>query len=328
VSESPAEQALRARRSVGVGWIEDAAVLRVTGADRIPFLHRMLTCDVKGAAVGSALPGLLLTAKGKVLAEFLLAILPDRVEIIAPEVARDALGNGLAKFVIGDDVHFAVRMHGVQILSFVGPRAEAAIARFISGNCAEEVPPADRQGFGFRHVRAGLLALDVIVDAPASEVGSLFKPALAAAGTEGGGLLGTEALEILRVEAGEPALGAEATEETLPQECGMTDRVSFTKGCFVGQEPVARLQNRGHTNRGLAGLLFDVGAPLPSRGDAVLAGEKEVGTVTSAVESASLSRPIALAILRHESAAPGTILAVRSAGGTLRAEAAALPFVR
>ena len=310
VSESPAEQALRARRSVGCAILEGATLLRVTGADRIPFLHRVLTCDVKGAAAGSALPGLQLSAKGKVLAEFVRAILPDRVEIVAPAAARAALRDGLAKFVIGDDVRIEDRGEASTLLSLVGPRAEAAAARHP----------------GIRRTRAGLPAVDVVVDV--ADRPAVRAAALAAAAAEGGGALDGAALEILRVEAGEPALGAEATEETLPQECGMTDRVSFTKGCFIGQEPVARLQNRGHTNRGLAGLLLDAGAALPARGDVVFAGEKEVGAVTSAVLSPSLGRPVALALLRHENARSGTVLDVRSSGRTLRAEAAPLPFVR
>jgi folate-binding protein YgfZ len=202
-----------------------AVLLRVTGADRVSFLHRMLTCEVKGIPVGGTVRGLFLTRKGKVTADFTLTVRADCVELLAPPAARGVFRAALSRFVVADDV----------------------------------------------------VIEEIAVPAPASP-------------------------EVRRVEAGEPLLGAEATEETLPQECGLDHLVSYTKGCFLGQEPVARLHAQGHANRGLAGLLLEPGAPVPERGTAVLDGEKEVGRVTSAVLSSALGRPIALAILRHDSA--------------------------
>jgi folate-binding protein YgfZ len=198
-----------------------AVLLRVTGADRISFLHRMLTCEVKGLPVGGSVRGLFLTQKGRVVADFVLTIRGDRVELLAPPAARERFRAALSRFVVADDV------------------------------AIEE--------------------------------------------TEAPGAAGAE---VGRVERGEPLLGAEATEDTLPQECGLDHLVSYTKGCFLGQEPVARLHAQGHANRGLAGLLLEPGAPVPERGTPVLEGAKEVGRITSAVASSTLGRPIALAILR------------------------------
>ncbi len=200
-------------------------LLRVTGADRISFLHRMLTCEVKGLPVGGTVRGLFLTQKGKVTADFVLAVRPDCVELLAPPAARGRFRAALSRFVVADDV------------------------------AIEE-----------------------------SEVPSTGAPDA----------------EVRRVERGVPLLGAEATEDTLPQECGLDHLVSYTKGCFLGQEPVARLHAQGTARRGLAGLLLEPGAPVPERGTPVLAGGKEAGTVTSAVLSPALGRPIALAILRHD----------------------------
>jgi folate-binding protein YgfZ len=202
---------------------EPAVLLRVTGADRVSFLHRMLTCDVKAVPVGGSVRGLFLTQKGRVTADFVLTMGEDRVELLAPPAARGRFRAALARFVIADDV--------------------------------------------------------VIEE---SEVPGSAEP------------------EARRVERGEPLLGAEATEETLPQECGLDHLVSYTKGCFLGQEPVARLHAQGRTQRGLAGLVLEPGAPVPARGTPVLSGGKEAGTVTSAVLSPTLGRPIVLAILRHD----------------------------
>ena len=304
-----------ARRTVGLADLPGSVLLRVTGRDRVSFLHRLLTCDVAGLRTGGATRGLLLTPKGRVVALFDLAVLEDRIEMAAPPAARPALRDGLAKFVISDDVVLEDRAGKDGLLSLVGPRAAAAAARLAS------VPATILGG----RSRAGLPAVDLL--ARAEDMAALREAAAAAVRSEGGALLGTGDLEVLRVENGVPALGAEATLETLPQECGLEDAVSFTKGCFLGQEPVARLRTQGHTNRGLAGLLLDAGAPVPRPGAAVLAGGKEAGAVTSAVLSPALGRPVALAILRNEHAAAGTALLLRTPEGPLPCTVASRPFV-
>ena len=254
----------------------------------------MLTCDVKGIPVGEAVRGLFLTQKGKVAADFVLAVRPDCVELLAPPAARPGLLDGLARFVVADDV--GIEEVAGPMSTLIGPGAADA--------------PLPEGVLRFPTIRGGLPAVDVVGEIPG-------EPTLSA-----------EGLEVLRVEAGEPLLGAEATGDTLPQECGLDHLVSYTKGCFLGQEPVARLHARGHTNRGLAGILLEPGAPVPERGTAVLDGERVAGTVTSAVLSTTLGRPVALAILRNESAVPGTPLRLRTVQGPLSCTAAGLPFVR
>jgi tRNA-modifying protein YgfZ len=314
-----------ARTRVGVVLPGDAT-LRVTGADRVSFLHRLLSCDVKVLPVGGAAPGLLLTAKGKVVADLVLAVLPDRVELITPLPGHARLRDGLAKFVIADDVSLEDRIEEDSVLSLLGPSADAALARLLGG------PPPGASAFEaeahgarylfVRRTRAGLPGVDVV--ARAGDARRVRPAILDAVREEGGEILFKVGLEALRVENGVPALGAEFGEETLPQEAGLEDRISFTKGCFLGQEPVARLRTQGHTNRGLAGLLPE---RLPAPGDAVLSGGKEVGAVTSALLSPTLGRPVALALLRHGHSAPGTAVEVRSAPGTIPGSVARLPFV-
>jgi folate-binding protein YgfZ len=330
VSGGPPGEALRALGAAGAADISSSVLLRATGADRVSFLHRLLSCDVKGLAPGGAARGLLLTAKGKVVADFLLAVLPDRVEMVAPPEARPALRDGLARFAVSDDVAFADRSGEAGLLSLVGPLAGEAAAALLGPGGLPAADPGSGEGEAagarvaiLRGRRAGLPAVDLLADAAA--LPALRAAVLAAAAGVGGGPLGAEALEALRVESGTPRLGAEAGPDTLPQEAGLEDHVCFTKGCFLGQEPVGRLRARGHTNRGVAGLLCDA---LPAPGDAVLAGEAEAGRVTSAVLSPSLGRPIALALLRHEHAAPGTALRLRTSGGEVSCSVAGLPFVR
>ena len=131
-------------------------------------------------------------------------------------------------------------------------------------------------------------------------------------------MFGEEAYDVLRVEAGVPRFGAEIDEQVMPAEVGVVDRaVSFTKGCYIGQEPVARLHYRGHANRGLRAILLD-GDPARGRRPVQVEG-REVGRVTSAVASPTLGRAVALAIVRRE-VDPGQRVAVVTDGGLLEGE--------
>ena len=332
----PREETAAARAAVGVAEPPAPVLLRAAGADGVSFLHRLLSCDVRSLAPGAGTEGLLLTAKGKVTASFSLFLLPGRVELIAPAEARPGLLAGLSRFVIADDVSLEDRHGAALLLSLVGPRAEEAAARVLGEGLPALPSPGAAAGAAgaaggiavtaFRHRRAGFPAVDLV--AAADHLPALRAAALEAAAALGGGPLSPEGLEVLRVENGVPRLGAEFGEETLPQEAGLSHFVSFTKGCFLGQEPVARLQNRGHTNRGLAGVLLEAGAPVVAAGGLLLHEGKEVGVVTSALFSPALGRVVALALLRHEAAAAETRLELHDRGAVLSCVVTPLPFVQ
>ena len=137
--------------------------------------------------------------------------------------------------------------------------------------------------------------------------------------------VGLDALEILRIEAGVPVFGRDMTEDTIPVEANLTDAISYTKGCYVGQEVIARLDARGHVNRRLMGLRLD-GDALPQAGDVIVSPEREVGWVTSAAFSPALQQPIAMGYIRREVNAPGTVLSVQSNGAALAGNVVELPF--
>jgi folate-binding protein YgfZ len=312
VGEESAARLARARTD-RVRVLPGETVLAVRGADARSFLHRMLTRDVKGLATGSAVRALLLTPKGRIRAILLCAAVDDGFLLASAAAGAASLREALQRSVIADDVSIADT--GWFVTSVVGPTAAAAVASAASAVAPPENAPAAEPPKGAHVVastRFRLPSLEVFAAAPWEVPGLATLDAADAAA--------------LRVEQGEPAFGAEAGEETLPQECGLEDRVDFAKGCFPGQEPVARLRTRGHTNRGLAGILLPAGAPLPAPGDPVLHGERAVGAVTSAALSPTLGRPVALALLRHEAAAPGTPLAVGPEWARREATAAALPF--
>ena len=152
-----------------------------------------------------------------------------------------------------------------------------------------------------------------------------LKPKFAAAGVSAGG---KDTWEIARIESGRPQWGADMDDTTLPQEANFDElgAISYTKGCYIGQETVARVKYRGHVNRALSGLVIE-GERVPGEGAQVTVDGKEVGRVTSAVRSIALGRPIALGYLRREHFEPGAAVTVVDGAGEQPAHVAALPFV-
>jgi folate-binding protein YgfZ len=135
-------------------------------------------------------------------------------------------------------------------------------------------------------------------------------------------------LNTLRLEAGIPWFGVDFDDGNFPQEAGIEDRaVSFTKGCYIGQEFVIRIAHRGHVNRRIAGLTVER-EPIPRPRDRILHDDKEVGRITSAALSPTLGKIIALGMLRRECLEPGTALHVESQDGPVPAEVTPLPFYR
>jgi folate-binding protein YgfZ len=152
-------------------------------------------------------------------------------------------------------------------------------------------------------------------------------PVLARALLEAGALpVNDETAEVLRVEGGEPVFGIDVDETVLLPELRRDDLISYTKGCYIGQELVARVKYRGHVNRALAGLRLE-GEMVPRPGAPVVAEGKEIGRLTSSVRSLTLGLPIALGYLRREYLEPGTPVAVGADDPLIPARVAALPFV-
>ncbi len=161
----------------------------------------------------------------------------------------------------------------------------------------------------------------MILAAP-EKAGEFWRKALEAGGDPGVSPVGFEALEIRRIEAGTPRYGVDMDAKTLPQETGQLHAISFTKGCYIGQETVERIYSRGHVNRQLVGLRFAEKCEM-ARDMMVLVKGHPAGFTTSVTYSPSLGRTIALAYLRREASEPGTPVQVNNQDG----EVAALPFV-
>jgi folate-binding protein YgfZ len=287
--------------------------LALTGPDAKAFLQGQLTNDIEALTAGHGCYAAFLTHKGKMLGDLRVLDTGDELLLSCERVALQPLFNMIRRFKLGSDVELHKRTLEMGELSLIG-----AGARSLAG--AEWLGPEEHD-----NVRAEigghpvlLVATDVGVDVfcEADRVEGV-RDALHAAGAGEGS---EEAAEILRVELGRPRYGVDIDENVIPQEAGLNERaVSFEKGCYVGQETVARLFYRGKPNRHLRGLRLS--APVQA-GAVLRLGEKEVGRVTSPVVSPSLG-PIALALVRRQ-AAPGDTVTVGDDGVT--ATVSELPF--
>jgi tRNA-modifying protein YgfZ len=291
---------------------EEAALVRrptvraieVRGADAVDFLESQLTNDVASLAPGEGCYAALLDRKGHLQSDMrVLLIDPDRVWLVAENAGAERLTSHLGLYRVGREVE--VDPLDLDVASVIGPAAAAATG--IDRPASEHAHLAI--GDGVRAI-ATAEGIDLLSSGP-------LPPALAAADLPEAS---EEAAEIVRVEAGRPRFGREMTAETMPAEAGIVERaVSFTKGCYIGQETVARLHYKGRPNRHLRGLRLEREA-WP--GAAVRLEDRELGRVGTAVVSPARG-PIALAILRRE-AEPGARVEVGDPGSA--AEVVDLPF--
>jgi folate-binding protein YgfZ len=316
------------RQRVGLIDRSTAGVLEVRGRDRAAFLHAMLSNDIKSLSAGRGCAATFLDVHGKVQVVLFVWLLDDRILLVTPPAAADKAMQDLDKYLFSEKASFRDATGELSLLMLAGPDAPA-VARRLTG---ASVPPeawshvtARLEGIDVRLVRGGAETgePEVWVVVSAGE-GARVWQALVGAGPRPVGLV---ARESLRLEAGTPLYGHDVDPSVLLPEIPSANLVSYTKGCYIGQEVVVRIRDRGHVNRHLRGLLLD-GETVPSPGAAVLAGESEIGRVTSATWSFGLKRPIALGFLRRQHAEPGTPVAVRSADRTTPATVSALPFTR
>jgi folate-binding protein YgfZ len=276
--------------------------VRGDGAEKL--LHNLLTSDVAGLGMGRSQPSLLLTPKGKVVGMLRVARHErDHIDVLCEAACAAELLPALARYAAVGKVPVEDRSQQLGLLLALGPRAGQAVQRALG--CP---PPKWHEAVA---TPAGNVLLhDGLASPPgyllmvrADQARDAWERLAEACRAEGGGPVGWHAVEAARVRAGIPRFGAEATEEALPGEAGLDPAVVHTKGCYVGQEVVARIQNLGHVNR-LAVRLAPRGPVQP--GEAVRAAGQEVGKVTSVALGPGPSA--ALAVVRREHAQRGAAL--------------------
>ncbi len=316
------------REQVGVIDRSHRGAIEATGRDRGVFLHGMLTSDVKALQPGQGGPAAFLDAHGRVLALLVVHCLPDRLVLEMDQALVAPTLEALERFHFSERVELDDASGREGILTLAGPAARKTVEALVGEGLPSLAP------YHHRTVTAGGVPVRVVrcdesgeegydLHAPADDLGVLWERAVAL----GARPVGHDAWDILRVEAGVVRYGVDVDASTLLLEAPLEGAYSLTKGCYVGQEVVARITYRGHVNRKIVGFRFpDARIPVP--GAEVRVEGKAVGRITSAVVSPGLGCGIALGFLRREHWEPGTAVEVGDVGGSLRAEVAALPFRR
>ena len=301
----PVEEEYRAlREECGAADLSWRGLLEVSGKDRQRFLNAYVTCEVKGLAPGQGAYGFFTNPQGRILSDLVLASLDDRFWLLVGPGQEEALTGHLQKYILADRVEIR-RLEAVVPLAVIGPRAATALG------LSDPLEP-------WQHVRATVQGIEVTVQrsegfgapafvlwTPATEAGALLERLVDA------GLarpVGFEALEVLRAEAGIGRFGRDFGPDNFPQETGAEEAaVSYTKGCYLGQEVVARIHYRGGVQKGLRGLAFEPGTTAAPGIELFYEG-RSAGIATTVVHSFALGRPLGLGILHKRAAEPGTRL--------------------
>jgi tRNA-modifying protein YgfZ len=331
------EVALKQDNSRGYAALRDGAALvdlsrtgriLLTGADRRSYLQGLLTNDIEALQPGTGCYAAMLTAQGRMITDMRVLELGDTVLIDVPAAVTAAIRDHLDRFVFTEDVAVQdvtltrgeVGLYGpraLDVLASAGTEGSAPTALYSTSR----VRIAGVDAVVVRSDTAGVLGFDLIADAP--DIPSI-ESALAAAGAE---RASDADIEAVRIESGRPKFGADMDTDTIPLEAGLEERaISRTKGCYVGQEVIVRVLDRGHGRvaRRLVGLTLPADTAIPAAGARLLAGGKEAGRVTSAVFSPALARPIALGYVHRDFVEAGTHLHIEGSGDAI---VGALPLV-
>ena len=287
----------------------------------------MLSNDLRPLKVFEGQQAAILTQQGKVVADVRVLCSLNSFYLDFWEPLKEKILTHLNRYLVADHVEIHDPNEPWKMLSLQGPKAQAILDQLFPNT---ELPvQANHHGMVqfdgtpvcvVRADRSGYDGFDLVVQTSQLLAFTQRLTELGAA------WVGAQAQNILRVEAGMPRYGVDFSEDTLLLEVALDDAVSFTKGCYLGQEVVERIRSRGHVNKKLCGLLLDGNTPARP-GDKLSAGDKEVGQITSSVASIALRRPIALGYVNKDFWAPGTKLSVYRSGSEIGATVAARPIV-
>jgi folate-binding protein YgfZ len=318
-------------RNGGAGLVDLSARGRIliSGSEAVMFLNGLITNDMKTLAPNSWMPAVFPNVQGRLLAAVRVIHRDDGFLIDTENATRDTVVKLLERFTLAGDFRLADLTQNTALLSIQGARAPETIAAIFGETFTnlgrDAVASADWQGKQVTIIRATLTAedgFDLFVDAKDAET---LRDAFIKAGAQP---IADETIEMLRLEAGIARYGIDMDETNVVTETDLDDAVSFTKGCYIGQEIIARIKYRGHVAKKLAGLIFEGEVSLESGAKIFSVDDKEIGRVTSAGFSPRLARTVALGYVKYDYLAPGTSVRVDSSGTKFVASVAELPFIR
>ncbi len=300
--------------------------LQLTGADRVSFLHGMVTQDVKGLPEQGVGYAALLTSKGAMVTDARLWRRSEDLVIETEPGLSAKAAEFLNRYLISEDAELHPATDSLALLSVMGPRALEVLAASVGGPMAVSGKRFEVLRIGETEVLATapqqLAAPGVDLLLPRTGLETVYRKLLEVGAPLGLVSAGFSTFEVLRVEAGLPRFGQDMGETTIPLEANLERAISYNKGCYIGQEVVARATFRGQMGRKLTGLLLDVDAVA---GAELFREGKKVGWVTSVVHSPARGQTVALGYVHRTALDPGTVLTLESPAG--KATVTPLPFV-
>jgi folate-binding protein YgfZ len=324
---SPAEQHEALHANAFLGDVAPRSTIVVTGADRASYLHGLLTNDIKALAPGRGCYAAWLTPQGRMITDLYVYELGDAMLLDVPADLAAAILQRLDQFLFGEDVQLGDVSTALGPVAIHGPAAPALLRQVLDSVTEFETwtehqnAPAVFGGAPAIVARMGPLGITGFCVYTSHEAG--LRKALEDAGATPAS---PDVIEAARIEAGYPVFGIDMTDDTIPLEAGIEDRaISFTKGCYVGQEVIIRVLHRGHGRvaRRLVGLKVE--GTVPPRGARIHSSEREIGHVTSAALSPTHG-PIAMGYVHRDFTTPGTRVEVEAASGHAPATVSELPF--
>ena len=326
----PRQEHRTVRQGVGVIDLSHRGRLRLTGNDRAQYLHRIISNDVEGVAVGEGNYATILTNRGKIIADMKVYVFEDSIGIETNAETTSILYQELDKYLIADDVTIEELTERTGAVGVHGPKS-AELLQEVYGFDVGDLPEYhsvvhEIDGRRIVCVRAnetGEVGYNLCTAFESMEW--LWDTFLTKGRAFSAEPVGLTALNSLRIEAGIPRFGAELGDSVFPLEAELEGAISFEKGCYIGQEIVARMQYRGHPNRLLRG--FEITSDtLPQRGDRLFDGDKEIGWLTSAVVSPTFGKTIGMGYVRVAFTDEGSQVEVQTAGSRVDATVRLLPF--
>ena len=305
----------------------------LTGADRVRLLHGQVTNDLQSLQPLQGCYAAFVTNKGKMQSDAFVYALPDELLVDVEPGRAPALLGRLEHYIVADDVQAIDVAPHYGLLSVQGPASARVLERIALVPHPPQAPlqvahapdPVLGDVYVARNPRTGSDGFDLFV--PLAAAPMLLDKLAAAARDESGRLAGWSALELARIEAAIPRFGADMDDSNLPPEAGIASRaISYTKGCYIGQEVIARLRTYGQVAKALRTLRISGDGTVPAAGDRLLREGKDVGYVTSVARSARLGGTVALGYVRRECNGPGTALVVQTRDGEVAATVSGPPF--
>jgi folate-binding protein YgfZ len=318
----PQAEFMALRAGCGVYDLGFRAKLSLTGGDRVRWLNGMVTNNVRDLAAGQGVYAFLLNPQGKILGDLYAYNHGESITVDTDQGQTEKILATFDHYIIMDDVEVTNLSEHLTALGIAGPRSRDVLSA--AGFTIPEMPPLQAQSVTWHDLDCTVVRGED-EQHPAYEIwlaSDRVRQLWDALRSAGATPVGSEALELQRIVYGIPLYGLDIRERDLPQETEQARALNFNKGCYVGQEIVERIRSRGAVHRKFTGFLAESTEPIPA-GTKVVAGEKEVGEITSA---ASLQLPtgnkiVALGYIRREVGVPGREVTL----GTLKASVAQLP---